>query len=123
MNGWIPLRSNRGPIDRSLLVLGGSVSTLLLLAACGGGGDAPPSSGGSPSTAQRVAADTSNRSSPATGSARGAFSSPVLFGFYPWIDAGRRHYGLLARTATNGYYESVQCGRLIRKAWLTGVAQ
>lgn len=53
----------------------------------------------------------------------GAYSSPGAFGFYPWIDAGRAHYGILARQVNQGYYESVQCGRLIRKAWSSGTAQ
>lgn len=55
----------------------------------------------------------------------GAFSSPGAFGFYPWIDHSKTWYGLLARYVPGGgaYYPSVQCGRLIRKAWLTGQAQ
>ena len=53
----------------------------------------------------------------------GAFSSPGAFGFYPWVDAGKSWYGIVARSVTNGYYESAQCGGLICKAWLTGVAQ
>jgi len=55
----------------------------------------------------------------------GAFSSAGAFGFYPWIDATRTIYGVLARrgTAGNAGYNSAQCGRLIRKAWVTGVAQ
>jgi hypothetical protein len=53
----------------------------------------------------------------------GAFSSPGAFGFYPWIDAGRSHYGILARVASNGARGSALCGRQIRKAWSTGVAQ
>ncbi len=54
----------------------------------------------------------------------GAFSSPGAFGFYPWIDAGRSVYGILARESTAGSGEaSVNCGRLIRKAWLTGTAR
>jgi hypothetical protein len=58
---------------------------------------------------------------PATGD--GAFSSPGAFGFYPWIDATKTWYGIVARRVDNGYYESAQCGALIRKAWTTGVAQ
>jgi len=51
----------------------------------------------------------------------GAFSSPGAFGFYPWIDAGKTYYGIVAREAIGGAaIESVKCGRLIRKAWLTG---
>jgi hypothetical protein len=60
----------------------------------------------------------------------GAFSSPGAFGFYPWIDGGKTTYGVLARHASvtlSGNdpvaVESVVCGRLIRKAWFTGVAQ
>jgi hypothetical protein len=56
----------------------------------------------------------------------GSFSSPGAFGFYPWIDSSRRWYGILARQVqgdTGAYYASVQCGRAIRKAWITGQAQ
>jgi len=61
----------------------------------------------------------------------GSFSSPGAFGFYPWIDHSKTYYGILARYATNTggtlatapYYQSVQCGRVIRKAWSTGVQQ
>jgi hypothetical protein len=53
----------------------------------------------------------------------GAFSSPGAFGFYPWIDRSKSYYGVVARMAQNGAWPSVQCGRLIRKAWLSGVAQ
>lgn len=65
----------------------------------------------------------------------GAFSSAGAFGFYPWIDASKSWYGIVARkqasqsgqdndldqTLGEGY-RSVQCGRLIRKAWVTGIA-
>ena len=53
----------------------------------------------------------------------GAFSSGGAFGFYPWIDASRTYYGLIARVAVGGALDSVYCGRLIRKAWLTGSPQ
>jgi len=53
----------------------------------------------------------------------GAFSSPGAFGFYPWIDATKTYYGVVARVATNGALGSVNCGRLIRSAWATGVAK
>jgi hypothetical protein len=55
----------------------------------------------------------------------GSFSSPGAFGFYPWIDASKTYYGLLAREsgADGAYYASVQCGRMIRKAFLDGSAQ
>jgi CubicO group peptidase (beta-lactamase class C family) len=54
----------------------------------------------------------------------GAFSSAGAFGFYPWIDAGRTWYGIVAREGQAGTgVDSVYCGRLIRKAWLTGTAR
>jgi hypothetical protein len=53
----------------------------------------------------------------------GAYSSPGGLGFYPWIDASKSYYGLVARIAEDGAFTSVQCGRLIRKAWLTGEPQ
>jgi hypothetical protein len=56
----------------------------------------------------------------------GAFSSAGAFGFYPWIDSTKTWYGILARedmTGTNRGYASAQCGRLIRKAYVTGTAQ
>jgi hypothetical protein len=56
----------------------------------------------------------------------GAFSSGGAFGFYPWVDATRTSYGVLARevpfTGHNGY-DSAVCGRAIRKAWVTSTAQ
>lgn len=56
----------------------------------------------------------------------GSFSSAGAFGFYPWIDAQKTLYGILARRASagdNAGFQSVACGRLIRLAWKTGVAQ
>ncbi|QIL20370.1 hypothetical protein [Thermomonas sp. HDW16] len=63
----------------------------------------------------------------------GAFSSAGAFGFYPWIDASKTWYGIVARKqATAGQdtdqnlgegYRSTQCGRLIRKAWVTATVQ
>jgi hypothetical protein len=55
----------------------------------------------------------------------GAFSDPGLMGFYPWIDASKTYYGVLARTShvAGAHVSSMQCGRLIRKAWLTGKSQ
>lgn len=60
----------------------------------------------------------------------GAFTSPGLFGFYPWIDASRQRYGIVARATLEGtrsrdmaqqpYYLSMLCGREIRKAWMGG---
>lgn len=54
----------------------------------------------------------------------GSFSSPGAFGFYPWIDASRSHYGVLARADGLGQgMDSAACGALIRKAWASGAAQ
>jgi hypothetical protein len=55
----------------------------------------------------------------------GSFSSAGAFGFYPWIDASKTYYGILARYSVGSgvYIQSVYCGRTIRKAWLSGVAQ
>jgi len=59
-----------------------------------------------------------------TVSGDGAFSSAGAFGFYPWIDAGKNWYGIVARVDLAGSgAESAACGALIRKAWLTGTAQ
>lgn len=52
----------------------------------------------------------------------GAFSSPGYLGFYPWVDASRTYYGIVARVMPQGGLASMQCGRLIRKAWETGTA-
>lgn len=54
----------------------------------------------------------------------GAFSSPGAAGFYPWIDADRQYYGVLARMelTVTASTDSVKCGRLIRQAWLSGTA-
>lgn len=54
-----------------------------------------------------------------------AFSSAGAGGFYPWIDQTKTFYGVLARnalTSANDGYASAQCGRLIRQAFITGVA-
>ncbi|MCE7901659.1 MAG: hypothetical protein DYH20_03140 [Gammaproteobacteria bacterium PRO9] len=62
----------------------------------------------------------------------GAFSSAGAFGFYPWIDVTKTWYGIVARQQASGQdpddnlgegYRSAQCGRLVRKAWVTAVAQ
>lgn len=51
-----------------------------------------------------------------------AYSSPGSRGFYPWIDADKKYYGIISRTSTKdmAYWDSVECGRLIRKAFLSG---
>lgn len=53
----------------------------------------------------------------------GAFSSPGAFGFYPWIDAGKHYYGIIARQekSKQAALKSVECGALIRAAFLTGL--
>jgi hypothetical protein len=52
-----------------------------------------------------------------------AFSSPGGGGFYPWIDASKSYYGILARERPGeggAGFNSLECGRLIRQAWRTG---
>ena len=54
----------------------------------------------------------------------GAYSSAGLFGFYPWIDATKTLYGIIARVdagARSGG-ESVACGRVLRQTWATAKA-
>jgi len=54
----------------------------------------------------------------------GAFSSAGAFGFYPWINASKTLYGVVARfSALGGGEGSAMCGELIRRAWVTGEAQ
>jgi hypothetical protein len=53
----------------------------------------------------------------------GAFSSAGSYGFYPWIDAKKTTYGIIARQGSqNSGDDSAMCGRLLRKAWATGRA-
>ncbi len=49
-----------------------------------------------------------------------AYSSPGKWGFYPWISADRKYYGIVSRHDVNpgAYAASVLCGRQIRKAFL-----
>ncbi|MNS86565.1 hypothetical protein D3C72_1204730 [compost metagenome] len=65
---------------------------------------------------------------PTTGD--GSFSSAGLFGFYPWIDSSKTYYGIVSRyeipaggNEIGEGYASMLCGRLIRKAFVTGTAQ
>ncbi len=59
---------------------------------------------------------------PTTGD--GSFSSAGAFGFYPWINADKTLYGIVARLGLPGTGEdSALCGARIRKAWVTGAAQ
>lgn len=56
-----------------------------------------------------------------------ASSSAGAFGFYPWIDKTLTYYGIVARKAppspeSSEGFQSAQCGRLIRQAWVTGAA-
>lgn len=54
----------------------------------------------------------------------GSFSSAGAFGFYPWIDASKSLYGVVARLGLAGGGEaSALCGARIRKAWVTSIAQ
>ena len=54
----------------------------------------------------------------------GAYSSAGAFGFYPWIDKTKTYYGIVARQGKAGSGDdSVTCGGLIRKAWVTGRVQ
>lgn len=54
-----------------------------------------------------------------------AYSSPGAFGFYPWISSDKKFYGVLSRHKMHeyAYWDSVVCGRNIRKAFLTGIKQ
>jgi len=70
---------------------------------------------------------------PAAENSDGAFDSAGAFGFYPWIDATKTYYGVISRAEQTGVdssdssvqngYKSELCGRQIRKAFATGVAQ
>jgi hypothetical protein len=58
----------------------------------------------------------------------GAFSSAGAYGFYPWIEAAKVYYGVISRQQATGNgeqngYQSAKCGRLVRRAWDTGVQQ
>lgn len=54
----------------------------------------------------------------------GSFSSAGAFGFYPWINASKSLYGIVARVGGAGGGEaSAQCGVRIRKAWVTAQVQ
>lgn len=49
-----------------------------------------------------------------------AYSSPGVFGFYPWISADKKYYGIIARegAARDRGMKSVSCGSSIRRAFL-----
>lgn len=59
------------------------------------------------------------------GTAQAVSSSAGAFGFYPWISADQRWYGIVARRAFGfgAGVPSARCGALIRQAWISGVAQ
>jgi len=56
-----------------------------------------------------------------------AYSSAGAFGFYPWVSADLKLYGIIARydpgTQQQEGFRSAQCGRLVRLAYQTGQAQ
>lgn len=56
-----------------------------------------------------------------------AYSSAGAFGFYPWVSADLTLYGIIARESVGSSEQqgflSAQCGRLVRLAYKTGVAQ
>lgn len=54
-----------------------------------------------------------------------AYSSPGQYGFYPWINLDKTQYGIIARHSTDltASWDSVQCGKLIRKAFMVGTPQ
>ena len=56
----------------------------------------------------------------------GAFSSPGAFGFYPWVSHDKAWWGILARSVTASDEQegvaSMQCGRQIRAAWISGAS-
>ena len=56
-----------------------------------------------------------------------AYSSAGAFGFYPWVDKDRKLYGIVAREDANltirQGYSSLECGRLLRRAWTTATEQ
>jgi hypothetical protein len=55
----------------------------------------------------------------------GAFSSAGSYGFYPWISHDKTLVGVLARSVPPGGvgFQSAQCGRLLRRAWTSGIGQ
>jgi hypothetical protein len=58
----------------------------------------------------------------------GAFSSPGAFGFYPWIEANKNYYGVIARAVPTGSgaqngLASALCGHALRAAWESGTEQ
>lgn len=63
---------------------------------------------------------------------RGAFSAFSLEGYYVWISGDRKNYGIVAplrddarlkNRARDLYVDAIDCGRAIREAFVTGIAQ
>jgi hypothetical protein len=52
-----------------------------------------------------------------------AYSSPGKWGFYPWVTPDLKYYGIISRNDRHptAYAVSVQCGRQIRKAFLSAL--
>lgn len=52
-----------------------------------------------------------------------AYSSPGKWGFYPWISADKKYYGIVSRHDKDlgAYAVSVKCGRQIRKAFMAAL--
>mgnify|MGYP005809647869 CR=1 FL=1 len=53
----------------------------------------------------------------------GAFSSAGAFGFYPWITADKRYYGIISRQESadsHTGFRSAECGMLMRRAFAGG---
>lgn len=49
----------------------------------------------------------------------GAYSDPGAFGFYPWISADKKYYGIISTQGAVGTYEyTIPCGGAIRSAFL-----
>jgi len=65
------------------------------------------------------------------GRGRRRFSSPGLYGFYPWIDSTKTWYGVVGRRQifqvfdeahpdTSAYAQSVRCSQALRAACFDG---
>lgn len=52
-----------------------------------------------------------------------AYSSPGKWGFYPWISADQKYYGIVSRhdKTLGAYAASVKCGRQMRKAFFSAL--
>ncbi|NUP07336.1 MAG: hypothetical protein HOW73_14895 [Polyangiaceae bacterium] len=88
---------------------------------CGAGCFSPAAEAWHYSWGHWIEDDTSD-ANPSAALNDGAFSSPGLFGFYPWISRDKQFYGMVARydTSAGAYLASAECGRRIRFAFLTG---